>query len=282
MVSATGILSNTMSLELSVGSARNSLDYTLSNPKMTRAGAGVSDLPSIYPDAINLDTIPYFQFNSGRVGGNAAFYQTNLYPFSNVNETYDAIANLTKIAGPHSIKVGAYFQHSYKAQSAFASHNGQINFGDTSANPYDSNFGYANAALGIFQTFTQANKYARPEYVYTNVEAYAQDNWKVSRRLTLDFGLRFAWIQPIFEAENFVSGFVPERFDAARRVQLITPAMPSESLPTYSTSQVGGMVMLCAKNRSLPPDARMSLIVQTDRFRPSRYGSSVRKWSSSE
>jgi len=43
--------------------------------------------------------------------------------------------------------------------------------------------------------------------------------------LTLEYGVRFSWIEPIFERDNRVSTFVLSRFDRARQVQLITPAM---------------------------------------------------------
>jgi hypothetical protein len=238
MLSTTGILSNTMSLELSVGSARNSLDWTLGNPKMTRAGAGLGDFPSIYPSAIHLDTIPDMRFNGGRVGGNAGYYQTNLHPFSNVNETYDAIANLTKIWGAHNAKFGVYFQHSYKAQSAFASHNTQIDFIDDSANPLDTNFGYANAALGVFRTFTQASKYAKPEYVYTNVEWYAQDNWKVSNRLTVEAGVRFYALTPQWDESLQVSTFLPDRWSAADAPMLYQPACIG-AYPCSGSNRIG-------------------------------------------
>jgi hypothetical protein len=223
MFSTTGILSPTMSVELSAGSARNSLDWVLENPKMTRAGAGLQGFPALYPDAVNLDTIPDMRFNGGRVGGNAGYYQTNLHPFSNVNETYDALANLTKIWGSHASKFGVYFQHSYKAQSAFASHNTQVDFIDDSNNPYDTNFGYANAALGVFRTFTQANKYAKPEYVYTNVEWYAQDNWKVNARLTLDYGVRFYSLTPQWDQSKQVSTFLPDEWSASSAPRLFVP-----------------------------------------------------------
>jgi hypothetical protein len=238
MVSTTGILSNTMSLELSVGSARNSLDWTLGNPKMTRAGAGLEGFPAIYPDAIHLDTIPDMRFNGGRVGGNAGYYQTNLHPFSNVNETYDAIANLTKIWGAHNAKFGVYFQHSYKAQSAFASHNSQIDFIDDSSNPYDTNFGYANAALGVFRTFTQASKYAEPEYVYTNVEWYAQDNWKVNNRLTVEAGVRFYAMTPQWDESLQVSTFLPNKWSAADAPRLYEPACVGAS-PCSGNNRIG-------------------------------------------
>ncbi len=68
------------------------------------------------------------------------------------------IANLTKIWGAHSAKFGVYYQNSYKPQSIFASFNSQINFVDDSSNPYDTGYGYANAATGVFNTYTQAEQ----------------------------------------------------------------------------------------------------------------------------
>lgn len=252
MVSTTGILSNTMSVELSVGSARNSLDYELENPKMTRAGAGLSDFPALYPDAINIDTIPDMNFNGGRTA-NAGRYQTNLHPFSNVNETYDAILNLTKIWSSHNTKFGVYFQHSYKAQSAFASHNTQVSFIDSSSNPYDSNFGYANAALGIFNTFTQANKYARPEYVYTNVEWYAQDNWKANDRLTLDYGVRFYALTPQWDKSLQVSTFLPDKWSAAAAPTLYVPGLDSSGKRVGVDPATGNTVVERFIGRLVPP-----------------------------
>jgi hypothetical protein len=222
MVSTTGILSTTMSIELSVGSARNSLDWTLGNPKLTRSGSNLTALPALYPDAIALDTIPQLNFDGGRTS-QAGRYDVRLHPFSNVNETYDAILNLTKIMGPHSAKAGLYFQHSYKAQSAFASHNSEINFVNSTSNPYDTNFGYANAAIGVYNTFTQANKYAKPEYVYTNVEYYLQDNWKVNDRLTLDYGVRFYHLTPQWDESLQVSTFLPDRWSASNAPPLYVP-----------------------------------------------------------
>ena len=58
--------------------------------------------------------------------------------------------------GAHSLKFGVYYQHSYKPQSLFASFNSQINFIDDSNNPFDTGYGYANAATGVFNTYTQA------------------------------------------------------------------------------------------------------------------------------
>ena len=69
--------------------------------------------------------------------------------FLNINATKDIAVSMTKIAGRHTIKMGFYNTHSYKAQQR-GGWNGTINFSNDANNPLDSQFGYANAALGIF------------------------------------------------------------------------------------------------------------------------------------
>ena len=197
MLSASGILNSTTSLELSWGRAANSLNYQLQQQQLFRANAGVSSLPLLFPSAVQSDYVPWFLFRasdnndkSGRTG-NAGQYQTDRGPFTNENITHDVIANLTKVWGAHSSKVGFYFNSSFKPQSIFASFNSQIDFRDNSNNPFDTGFSYANAATGVFNIYQQASKFALPEWRYKNVEWYAQDNWKPNDRLTLDYGMRF-------------------------------------------------------------------------------------------
>jgi hypothetical protein len=225
MVSAIGILNSTTTLEMSWGRAHNSLDFIVRNQGLRRANAGLDGFPLLYPDAVQDDYIPDLRFNGGRVGGSAGFFQTDRGPFTNENTTHDVIANLTKVWGSHSAKFGVYFQHSYKPQSIFASFNSQVNFIDNSSNPFDTGFGYANAATGVFNSYTQASKYALPEWRYKNFEWYLQDNWKANNRLTLDYGVRFYWLTPQWDTTLQASNFLPDRFDPAQAVRLFTPAM---------------------------------------------------------
>jgi len=222
MVSATGILNPTTSLELSVGSAKNSLNYELQDAGLFRSAAGLTDFPYLYPGAVQADYIPWFEFRGGRTG-NAGQYQTDRGPFTNENITYDVIANLTKIWGSHSAKFGAYYQHSYKAQSNFSSFNGRVSFVNDNSNPYDTGFSYANAATGVFRTYTQANIFAVPEYVYKNFEFYAQDNWKATPRLTLDYGVRFYYMTPQWDQTLQVSTFLPNEWSASAAPRLYYP-----------------------------------------------------------
>jgi hypothetical protein len=230
MLSATGILNATTSIEMSVGRAHNSLDFIVGNENLRRAAAGLSGMPLLYPDAVQQDYIPDLRFNGGRVSpadanarGAAGYFQTDRGPFTNVNTTYDALANLTKVWGPHSSKFGVYFQSSYKPQSIFGSFNSQIDFVDDANNPFDTGFGYANAATGVFRTYTQASKYALPEWRYKNFEWYAQDNWKINGRLTLDYGVRFYYLTPQWDTTLQASNFLPDEFDPNAAANLFVP-----------------------------------------------------------
>ena len=232
MVSAVGILNSTTTLELSWGRAHNSLDFTVRNPLLTRSAAGVDNIPLIYPDAVQADYVPDFRFTGGRVStgdtgarGAAGYFQTDRGPFTNENTTHDVIANLTKVFGSHTGKAGFYFQHSYKPQSIFASFNSQIDFVDNANNPFDTGFGYANAAVGVFNVYTQASKYALPEWRYKNFEWFLQDNWKMNDKLTLDYGVRFYYLTPQWDTTLQASNFLPDEYDPSRAVRLYEPAM---------------------------------------------------------
>jgi len=229
MLSATGILNSSTSLELSWGRAKNSLNYQLQQQQLFRGNSGLSGLPLLFPNAVQSDYVPWLLFRpsdnndkSGRTG-NAGQYQTDRGPFTNQNVTHDLIANLTKVWGAHSSKVGFYFQHSFKPQSIFASFNSQIDFRDNSSNPFDTGFSYANAATGVFNFYQQASKFALPEWNYKNVEWYAQDNWKPTDRFTLDYGVRFYVLTPQWDTTLQASNFLPDQFDFKNAAKLYTP-----------------------------------------------------------
>src|SRR5207249_9129014 len=214
------------SLEVSWGRAANSLNFQLQQQQLFRANAGVSSLPLLFPEAVQADYVPWFVFRgpnaTGRTG-NAGQYQTDRGPFTNQNITHDVVANLTKVWGAHSSKAGLYFQSSFKPQSIFASFNSQINFVDNSSNPFDTGFGYANAATGVFNSYSQASKYALPEWRYKNFEWYAQDNWKPNGRVTLDYGVRFYRLTPQWDTTLQASNFLPDKFNPAAAAKLYLP-----------------------------------------------------------
>lgn len=217
----TGSLNPTTVLEVTFGQSHNSIDIVPNNPKFNKAGLGLTGIPVLYPGAVQIDSPPRFMYG-GRIA-NAPNIGSNNAPFYNFNTTRDWAANLSKIWGPHAVKIGWFWQNSFKPQSSFANNNGVYNFTNDASNPFDTGFGFANAALGIYNTFSQASGYFIGKYRYNNVEWYAQDNWKVTPRLTLDYGMRFYWIQPQYDEALQTANFLPDRFKTADAPRLYRP-----------------------------------------------------------
>jgi hypothetical protein len=227
-ISATKVLNPRMVNETTFGYGYNRINIDPVNNGLTRSTLGLTGLPLLYPNAVQDDFIPQFSFGTRAANGtgtNGPNFGTNNAPFFNYNRTIDFVDNFSWVLSNHTLKTGIYFQRSQKDQTSFANSSGNINFGDSASNPFDTTYGYANAALGIYNTYNQASQYATGHYRYSNVEWYVQDNWKVSSRLTLDYGVRFYWIQPQYDSGLQTSTFLPDQWNAASAPRLFVPAI---------------------------------------------------------
>lgn len=236
-IGATKTFGSSVVNEILVGFGKNQINIDAATPGLTRAVNGLTSLPALFPGAIQQDYIPQFNFNGGRIA-NGPNYGTNNAPFFNYNRTFDIVDNFSKLVGTHALKVGAYFQYSWKDQTVFTNANGNINFIDSTANPFDTGFGYANAATGVFQSFNQASAYPTGQYRYTNLEFYIQDTWKVRPRLTLDYGLRFYYIQPQYDKALQTSTFLPPSFDRSKAPRLFRPAIGTDPVSGATNTRV--------------------------------------------
>jgi outer membrane receptor protein involved in Fe transport len=85
-------------------------------------------------------------------------------------------------------------------------------------------FGLAALLLGwpTSASTREVNVHARSDYY----AAFVQDDWKISRRLTLNLGLRWDMDTPRRERNNRMSGFDPDAInpDPALRAALFTSA----------------------------------------------------------
>ena len=219
--SATSVLSNKTFLEMTFGTGHNQIDIFDIDGKLNRSSLGLQNLPLLYPSAVKDDYPPQFAF--GGRSGTSPNIGSNNAPFYNFNTTYDFTGSVTRVMGRHTAKVGFYVQKSLKDQSGFGPNNGRIEFNDDTANPFDTGYSYANAAIGVFRFYDQASSWPVGEYRYWNAEWYAQDNWKATDRFTLDYGMRFYWIQPQWDKAFLTSTFLPDKFNAAQAVRLFRP-----------------------------------------------------------
>lgn len=230
-VGHTWVISPSMTNEFNVGSTFNSIRIDSAGTGYTRTATGAT-LPLLYPKALQEDFLPQIAF-AGKITSGPVF-GTNDAPFINHNTTLDITDGLSKIVGQHTMKFGFYAQRSWKDQTSFGAFDGSYVFSDTSANPLDTNFGFSNAALGVYNSFSQAANFINGQYRYWNLEFYAQDTWKVTQRLTLDYGLRVAWVQPQYDASLQAATFVLSKFDPSKAPRLYQPVISAANCPPAS------------------------------------------------
>ena len=118
------------------------------------------------------------------------------------------------MTGRHTIKAGIYYEYAVKTENAFKPYNATIDFGRDSNNPGDTNWAFSNALLGNYLSYTQINKDPLPSYPYKNIEFYGQDTWKITSKLTLNYGLRIAFIKPFHDTLGLMSNFDHSKYDS--------------------------------------------------------------------
>ena len=91
-------------------------------------------------------------------------------------------------------------------------------------NPFDTSFGFANAAIGSFSSFIQASKYVEGTFIYDNREGYIQDSWKVKSNWSMDYGVRFVHATPQHDQLLQSGNFLPDKWVATAAPALYVPA----------------------------------------------------------
>src|SRR5450756_650345 len=74
--------------------------------------------------------------------------------------------------------------------------NGQFSFSDTRSGNPSAGVAVANIALGLFDTYSELGQRAFTPFRGSMYEAFAQDSWKVSKKLHIDYGFRYTVIVP--------------------------------------------------------------------------------------
>ena len=132
--------------------------------------------------------------------------------------------DLSLTRGRHNFKFGMQIERNGKTEPGSADYAGQYNFGHDSSNPLSTGNGYANALLGVFTSYTERDERIDRETRHWYSGFYAQDSWRLTSRLTLDYGLRLEHHGAIFEARDENSGFDPGLWSAADAPTLYEPS----------------------------------------------------------
>jgi hypothetical protein len=158
-------------------------------------GPGTPGIVPLSPKTEGVESIDFTNFSIG----------TNTNQLKQVNNTFQLRDGFSKVLGTHTVKLGIDAHYDQVNTNPIAQLNGNFAF-------YGSETGvdFADFLLGIPSQYNQSQLqafYGRNRFV----GLYGQDSWRVSRNLTLNYGLRWDRIEPWYEKNNQIATFAPGR-----------------------------------------------------------------------
>jgi Carboxypeptidase regulatory-like domain/TonB-dependent Receptor Plug Domain len=193
----------------------------------------------LYPDA-NLRT-RYPRFNCGLSGCNFPGFANN---WESEARQFAWTDNLTIVKNVHTFKTGVFFNTNRNGQQPAWTDSINLNFGSSVDNPRDTGLTFANMLLGNYTSANQSNGKFFGSFRFYGLEFYGQDSWKATRRLTLEFGARYAYLGPTFTTGDLLQNyFFVDRYDPSRAVRIETARGPANgSIIPGSGDPFNGMI----------------------------------------
>lgn len=164
-------------------------------------------------------------------------------PYNEYNKNFAWFENLTKIIGRHTLKFGVNINRYNKTENA-ANQEGAFGFSSAGLQTGTTSFqqAWANFLLGNVATFSMASTDITPDLWAWQHEAYAQDDFKVTPRLTLSMGVRWSYFGLPSDTHNLLDNFDPALYNPANAPQ-INPAGGTIVAGTGSNYNMNGIIV---------------------------------------
>jgi hypothetical protein len=170
-----------------------------------------AELPHI-PNAAAYNASPAASFSGNGVSNYASWGDTAGFGALNKTTRPSHIVNelITSVHGAHTIKFGGEFRHLQQVFRVNGNQSGSVSFaaGETGLPGVDSGNPFASFLLGATSSGNlnvyNINKYGAEQHAYS---LHVGDTWKVTPKLTVNYGLRWDKFSPTFESSNYMSFF---------------------------------------------------------------------------
>ena len=161
-------------------------------------------------------------------------------PWANSNPTYTYRDNLSKIVGPHNLRIGAYFVAAQKNEPNFAPLQGSMFFNASAEESTHNPF--ADLLIGRIFNYSQTSRQNKYYNRYKILEPYFQDDWRVNRRLTLNLGVRISLFGTYRDDSHQTYNFDPDSYNRASAPSIDSTTGALVFPPGKSIETVTGMV----------------------------------------
>jgi len=187
------------------GAINAALSGFANSPAFTSQLTGRTAYQDPYGRAPNVEIAGY----TGLSNGNGPYFERNI--------DKNIFDNLSIQHGNHTIRAGITAMWMTKTENATSGY-ATFNFGSA----VNGNDPFANFLLGQADSYSQPSKDTVPDLHYTNFEAYVQDDWKVTRRLTVNIGVRYSYFPSPTDSKNTLLNFDPQAFNPLNAPTIVT------------------------------------------------------------
>jgi hypothetical protein len=170
------------------------------------------DMPGIFNNGFR-GILPNVSIQDTAEYGGGFSAGTGYFPWNNANPTFTFKDNITKIIGSHNLFIGAYYVAAQKNEDSSGDAQGSLVFGPPST--YSTGNGFADFLIGSIAAFDQTTEVAKYYNRYKIVEPYVQDDWHVSKKLTINLGLRLSLFGTYREKYHQAYNWEPSAYTAA-------------------------------------------------------------------
>jgi Carboxypeptidase regulatory-like domain/TonB dependent receptor len=144
----------------------------------------------------------------------------------------------------HTIKFGVLYARNRKDQNSRTdATQGQLNF--SSANPNTTTDQFADSLLGNYNSLSQFSADPIGHFRFNDWGSYIQDSWRVTRKLSLELGVRVDYTLPIYTQANNAVNFDPSLYTTIPGLTISSGNIPSAPVGS-------GLVFDCPPTSTTP------------------------------
>jgi hypothetical protein len=174
---------------------------------------------SFFPQSADADN----RLPSVNLGSYGTAFDPWSQPWKNAAMDYAEVFGLSVTHGKHAMKFGGGYNRYTKNQQIFGNTNGYFNFSDNwdtkAGAPTTANLtgdSYIDFLMGLSTSYSQLQNQDIRHYVNQTVSAYAEDNWHISSRLSVQYGVRYDALPHAWERNNLLASFDPKQYQAGQ------------------------------------------------------------------
>jgi hypothetical protein len=167
-------------------------------------------------------------------------YTPGWWPWKNTWRSWQGKDDVSWTHGSHNMKFGGSYMYTHKDQQFQLNSGGQFNF-DSSA----TGNGFADFLLGFASSYSEPASVAFVHISNKTYTLYALDDWRVSKRLTLNLGIRWEGLPHAYDSENTASNFYPNLYDPKQAATFLPSGALDTNGPGFAT--VSGILLSSVK-----------------------------------